>query len=62
MATQTGNVSSLKWKCEIHSTECSLGHPCYECKREIQNPEIVERDVMEKPAVRERNSKPRARI
>jgi len=48
-----------KWMCEIHGIACCYGTPCYECKREIQHPEIIERHENERPEVRERNSKPR---
>lgn len=59
-----------RWTCEIHGTECALAIPCFECKREVENPTLIEKDSarqapkdrQEAQLARERNAKPRLRI
>lgn len=56
-------IQTVKWRCEIHGIYCSVGRPCYECKREIEKPEIIEKsEIAQNQTTRERNSKPRIRI
>lgn len=57
-------VEKKRWKCELHWIECSMGSPCFECKREVANPGIIESEFRT-PAnekVRERNAQPRLRL
>jgi hypothetical protein len=59
-----GAVEKKTWKCELHWVECSMGSPCYECKKEIVDPRTIETEfrtpVNEK--IRERNAQPRLRL
>jgi hypothetical protein len=55
-------IVKQKWRCTIHGIECSLLHPCYECKKEVQNPNIIENDKQEFHDLREKNARPRIRL
>jgi hypothetical protein len=52
-------MTNNTWICEIHGITCSYGHPCYECKKELANPEIIEKDKLPLQAKREKNARPR---
>lgn len=48
-----------KWMCEIHGVACCYGTPCYECKRELASPNIIEQHERDRPDIREKNGRPR---
>jgi hypothetical protein len=57
-------IEKKMWRCELHWTECTLGSPCYECKREVSDPGIIESEFRtpDKAKIREKNSQPRLRL
>lgn len=51
------------WLCEVHGIRCSLGHPCYECKRELADPRLIrEEELTSVYKARKKNAQPRLRL
>jgi hypothetical protein len=51
--------SANHWKCELHQVYCKFGSPCWECKRECMNQDIVDPTDVGRQDIREKNSHPR---
>lgn len=36
------HMKASKWRCELHDIYCNYGSPCYECVKEMRDPDIIE--------------------
>jgi hypothetical protein len=63
-ATPSPAIEKKQWLCELHQVRCSLGTPCYECKRELSDQSIIESEkrTPEAARIREKNAQVRLRL